>query len=78
MKETLIQSLEDVARNVEKVGAETTGIDKLQAIMTQAKEKVCAPLLLSGTLPSSTPVPLTAAALLPQELVFGEVSPENL
>eukprot|EP00903_Cladosiphon_okamuranus_P020676 g18985.t1 len=39
MKETLIQSLEDVARDVVKVGAETTGIDKLQTIMTQAKEK---------------------------------------
>ena len=43
MKETLIHTLEDVARGV--VGAiqtETTGIDKLQTIMTEAKEKVLA------------------------------------
>lgn len=63
-KDTLIQSLEDVARDVVKGGFETTGIDKLQTIMTQAKEKVrtyiCAPSSLSGTSPSSTPVPLTA------------------
>lgn len=41
MKETLIQSLEDVARDVVKIGADKTGIDKLQAIMTEAKEKAC-------------------------------------
>lgn len=40
MKETLIQSLEDVARDVVKTG--TTGIEKLQTIMTEAKEKVSA------------------------------------
>eukprot|EP00752_Nemacystus_decipiens_P005981 g5402.t1 len=38
LKENLIQSLEDVARDVVKA-TETTGIDKLQTIMTEAKEK---------------------------------------
>lgn len=39
MKETLIHALEGVARDV-SVGAEATGLDKLQVIMTEAKEKV--------------------------------------
>lgn len=58
MKETLIQSLEDVARGVVKIGAEATGIGELQTIMTQAKEKVSAPSLLSADAsPSCKPVP---------------------
>ncbi|CAM9594416.1 unnamed protein product, partial [Hapterophycus canaliculatus] len=38
MKESLVHALEDVARGV-TVGFETSGIDKLQTIMTEAKEK---------------------------------------
>ncbi|CAM9523503.1 unnamed protein product [Pylaiella littoralis] len=37
LKETLIHALEGVARDV-RVGTEATGIDKLQTIMTKAKE----------------------------------------
>lgn len=40
MKETLIHTLEGVARDVVGVQTRTTGIDKLQTIMTEAKEKV--------------------------------------
>ncbi len=40
MKETLIHTLEDVARDVVGVETRTTGIDNLQTIMTEAKEKV--------------------------------------
>ena len=66
MKETLIQSLEDVARDVVKDGPETNGIDKLQTIMTQAKEKVymCAIIAVrheSFTHASSPGGPSTAA-----------------
>ncbi|CAM9359212.1 unnamed protein product, partial [Ectocarpus sp. 8 AP-2014] len=38
MKDSLINTLEDVARDV-RMGLQTTGIEKLQAIMTEAKEK---------------------------------------
>lgn len=43
MKESLIHALENVARNI-GVGTEGTAIDTLQAIMTEAKEKVTTPL----------------------------------
>lgn len=39
MKDSLINTLEDVARDV-RMGLQTTGIEKLQTIMTEAKEKV--------------------------------------
>ncbi|CAM9534676.1 unnamed protein product [Ectocarpus sp. 6 AP-2014] len=38
MKDSLINTLEDVARDV-RMGLQTTGIEKLQTIMTEAKEK---------------------------------------
>lgn len=41
MKDSLINTLEDVARDV-RMGLQTTGIEKLQTIMTEAKEKVSA------------------------------------
>lgn len=39
MRETLVNALEDVARDVGMVG-ETKGLEKLQDVMTEAKEKV--------------------------------------
>lgn len=41
MKDSLINTLEDVARDV-RMELQTTGIEKLQTIMTEAKEKVSA------------------------------------
>lgn len=39
MKETLVNALEDVAREV-GMSIETTGLEKLKDIMTEAKETV--------------------------------------
>lgn len=71
MKEALIHSMADVARDVVKVADETTGINKLQTIMTQAKEKVCASSLLSGTSHSSSLAPLTTIHRGPRVRIRG-------
>lgn len=42
MRDSLVHTLEDVARGV-AAGMERSGIQKLQTIMTEAKEKVRSP-----------------------------------
>lgn len=39
LRESLVHALEDVARDVSITHKDTSGIDKLQDIMTEAKEK---------------------------------------